>query len=82
MNIVFIQRRQYSNELVHAFVKRLALLSMHLCGAELVSILYLMKQMITKYPTTKSSLLEVDEEGIHNAFSAYEGIYKADINDP
>ncbi|CDW76954.1 UNKNOWN [Stylonychia lemnae] len=82
MNIVFIQRRQYSNDLVHAFVKRLALLQVHLYDTEQLAILYLMKQIITKYPTTKSSLLEMDEEGINNAFNSYEGIYKADISDP
>ena len=34
MTIVFINRRQYSNELVSAFVKRLALISVHLNGPE------------------------------------------------
>eukprot|EP00347_Sterkiella_histriomuscorum_P017847 403347746 len=82
MNIVFIKRRQYSNELVHAFVKRLALFQMQITDAEQVSILYLMKQLITKYPSSKSCLLELDDDGINNAFMAYENIYKPDISDP
>ena len=44
--------------------------------------LYLIKQILTKYPSAKSALLEIDDEGVSNAFTAYEGIYKADINDP
>ena len=50
MTIVFIQRRQYSNDLVSAFVKRLAVVQVHLLGPEQAGVLLLMKQILTKYP--------------------------------
>jgi len=41
-----------------------------------------MKQILTKYPSAKSSLIELDDEGLHNAFSGSFGLYKPDLNDP
>ena len=43
MTIVFIHRRQYSTEMVCAFVKRLALLQIQLTGAEQAGTLLLIK---------------------------------------
>lgn len=82
MTIVFINRRQYSNDLVSAFVKRLAMVSVHLQGPEQAGLLLLIKQILTKYPSSKSSLIELDDEGLSNAFQGPQGLYKADINDP
>lgn len=82
MTIVFITRRQYSNELVSAFVKRLASVQLQLIGPEQAGLLLLIKQILTKYPSAKSSLVELDDEGLTNAFQGPQGLYKADINDP
>ena len=82
LTIVFIQRRQYSNELVSAFVKKLASIQMQLYGPEQAGLLLLIKQILTKYPPAKSSLIELDDEGLTNAFAGSYGLYKPDINDP
>lgn len=49
-------------------------------GYEQIGIIYLIKQILTKYPSSKSALLEVDNEGMSSAFGP--SIYKTDINDP
>ena len=36
--------------------------------------------MLTKYPSARSTLIELDDEGLGNAFNA--SVYKPDINDP
>jgi hypothetical protein len=50
LTIVFIQRRQYSNDLVAAFMKRMALVQMHLMRSQQSGLLFMIKQMMTKYP--------------------------------
>lgn len=55
---------------------------MHLTSSEQVGVLFLLKQILTKYPTAKSSMMEIDDEGLANAFAGDHGIYKSDINDP
>jgi len=78
MTIVFIKRKQFSNELVHAFAKRLAILATQLYGLEQAGVLFLLKQIINKYSSVRSTLMEMDDEG--NAFG--NSAYKADVNDP
>ena len=51
-------------------------------GPEQAGLLLLMKQIMTKYPSAKSSLIELDDEGLSNAFLGPQGLYKPDINDP
>lgn len=41
-----------------------------------------MKSILTKYPSAKSSLIELDEEGLTIAFQGSFGVYKPDLNDP
>ena len=55
---------------------------MHLQGPEQAGLLLLIKQILTKYPTAKSSLIEMDDEGLHNSFLGSFGLYKPDLNDP
>ena len=68
--------------MVNAFVKRLAQVQLHLIGPEQAGCLLLIKQIITKYPTAKSALIEVDQEGLTSSFQGPQGLYKPDINDP
>lgn len=42
-HLVFIEKRQYSNEVIHAFAKRLAILQVHLPEAEQAGVLLLIK---------------------------------------
>jgi len=68
---------------VCAFAKRFAILQTHLGKAEQAGILFLIKQMIDKYPSVKSSFIETDEDGATgNGFGNNSFMYKADVNDP
>ncbi len=87
MSIVFVQRRQYSVDLVNAFLKRMSLVTMHFKGLPLCGILYIIKQILTKYPGARSAMLDWEDEGTSIAFgnssgSIFGGLYRADINDP
>lgn len=63
-----------------AFAKRLASVAVHLTGPEQAGCLLLVKQILTKYPSARSTLIELDDEGLSNAFTV--SVYKPDINDP
>ena len=67
-HLVFVQKRQFQSEVINAFVKRMALFQMHLAPAEQAGVLLLVKQMMAKYPTARSSLLEADEDAIDSGF--------------
>lgn len=51
-------------------------------GPEQAGLLLLIKQILTKYPTAKSSLIELDDEGLHTTFLGSTGLYRPDLNDP
>ena len=51
-------------------------------GPEQAGLLLLIKQILTKYPTAKSNLIELDDEGLHNTFLGSSGLYRPDLNDP
>jgi len=67
---------------INAFVKRMAIFQMHLDAPEQAGVLLLIKQMMLKYPSTRSSLMEADEDDQDHGFGNQSKIYRADINDP
>lgn len=82
MHLVFVEKRQYSNEIILAFARRLATLQAYLPRAEQAGILLLLKQMIEKYPSVKSAFFEYDEDSADRGFGNNSLMYKADVNDP
>lgn len=54
VNIALIQKRQYSNDMVIAFLKRLALICLHSPEHFQCGVLLFMKRVINKYPNAKS----------------------------
>lgn len=84
MDIVFISKKQLSSELINAFVKRLALLSVHLLPQYQAGTLYLIKQMLNKYPSARSQMLEIDDDSVQGGFALTPKtqMYRGDINDP
>jgi hypothetical protein len=81
MHLVFVQKRQFSNEVIIAFARRLATLQVYLPKSEQAGILLLLKQMIEKYPALKSAFLEVEDDSIDKGFGP-RFMYRGDINDP
>jgi hypothetical protein len=53
LHIALIQKRQYSNDLMIAFVKRLSLLALHSPVYFQCGLLLFIKRILTKYPSTK-----------------------------
>jgi len=53
LNISLIQKRQYSNDLIIAFLKRLSLLALHSPVYLQCGILLFIKKVLTKYPNAK-----------------------------
>lgn len=84
LDIVFVQKKQLSSELVNAFVKRLALLQMHLPPAFQLSVLFLIKQMMNKYPSARSNMLEIEDDSVEGGFgiTPRTAMYRGDIRDP
>jgi hypothetical protein len=81
-HLVFVQKRQFQTEVINAFVKRLAILQMHLTAPEQAGVLLLVKQMMAKYPSARSCMLEADEDAIDSGFGNPTLQYRPDINDP
>jgi hypothetical protein len=80
-SIVFLQKRQYSNEVVLAFVKRLIIYAIHMQPYEACSVLLLVKQIFGKYPITKN-LLDVDRDNMPLNSESASVYYRGDIGDP
>lgn len=53
VHIALIQKRQYSNDLMMAFIKRLSLLALHSPVHFQCGLLLMIKKLISKYPNTK-----------------------------
>lgn len=81
-HLVFIQKKQFANEVINAFVKRLALFQMHLPPTEQAGVLLLIKQMMNKYSTARSCMLEADEDALDQGFGQSTLQYRSNINDP
>lgn len=81
-HLVFVQKRQFSTGIIHAFAKRLAILQVHLPEADQAGVLLLIKQIFSKYPATRSCMLEADEDAFGGGFGDSSTLYRADINDP
>ena len=84
MDIVFCQRKQLSAETVNAFVKRLALLQMHMFAPQQAAILLLLKQILNRYPSARSTMLDFEDDSVGGGFgiTPTTALYRADVNDP
>lgn len=84
MEIVFCKRKQISVETTNAFVKRLALLQMHLEPAQQAAILLLIKQILSKYSTARSAMLDFEDDSVGGGFTSTPSttLYRGDLNDP
>lgn len=84
MDIVFCQRKQFSAETTNAFVKRLALFQMHLSPAPQAAVLYLIKQIVHKYSTARSAMLDFEDDSVGGGFgiTPTTALYRGDLNDP
>lgn len=84
MDIVFSKRKQLSTELINAFVKRLASVQVHLPPAWQGPILLLIKTMLNKYPSARSSMLDFEDDSVSGGFAVTPAtaLYRGDLNDP
>ena len=84
MDILFHKRKQLSNELINAFVKRLALVQMHMPPSWQASILLLIKQILNKYSSARSTMLDFEDDSVSGGFgmTPSTAMYRSDLNDP
>ena len=84
MEIVFLKRKQIAVETINAFVKRLALLQLHLEPAFQAAVLLLIKQILGKYASARSAMLDFEDDSVNGGFGQTPGsaLYRGDINDP
>jgi hypothetical protein len=84
MDIVFCKRKQISVETTNAFVKRLALIQLHLEPAPQAAMLLLIKQILNKYSTARSAMLDFEDDSVAGGFHATPAtaMYRGDLNDP
>ena len=84
MHIVFNKRKQISVDTINAFVKRLALVQMHAIPAQQAPLLLLIKQIMNKYPSARSTMLDFEDDSVSGGFSMTPStaLYRAEINDP
>ena len=75
ISLLFLQKREFSIELVCSFVKKLCLIAIHILGSKYVfGIIFTIKHILNKYPQTHR-LLESDEVSERECFNY-------NINDP
>lgn len=79
-----MKRKQISVEVINAFVKRLALIQIHLMPSQQAAILLLLKQILNKYPTARSAMLDFDDDSVAGGFgiTPMNAMYRGDLNDP
>ena len=84
MEIVFNKRKQLSVDIINAFVKRLALVQMHLPQAQQAALLLLIKQIMNRYSSARSAMLDFDDDSVSGGFAATPTTaqYRGDLNDP
>jgi hypothetical protein len=75
LHIVFVQKKQLSQEVVIAFVKRLCILQMHLRDSEQAGVLLLIKQIVQKYSSARTAMLELDDDSIGGGFGISNFMY-------
>ena len=81
---MFISKKQLSAELVNAFVKRLAILQVHMLPPYQAALLFVIKQILNKYPSARSAMLEIEDDSVEGGFgiTPRTAMYKASVNDP
>ena len=84
LKLVFVRKRQLSTELVNAFVKRLAILQMNLQPNQQAAFLFLIKQIVNKYPSARSQMLEIEDDTVGAGFGVTpsQTLYRPELNDP
>ena len=84
MEIVFNKRKQLSVDIINAFVKRLALVQMHLPQAQQAALLLLIKQIMNRYSSARSAMLDFEDDSVSGGFSTTPAValYRGDLNDP
>ena len=84
MDFVFNKKKQLSVDMVNAFVKRLAILQMHMQPAWQAAVLLLIKQLINKYASARSAMLDFEDDSVTGGFAMTprQALYRADLNDP
>lgn len=84
LDIVFLHRKQLSGETVNAFIKRLSILQMHMMPNVQAPLLFLIKQILNRYPSARSQMLEIESDAIGGGFGITPtmSMYRAELNDP
>jgi len=57
---------------------------MHLPASQQAAILFLLKQIFGKYPTTRSQMLEIEDDTVGGGFNVTpdKALYRPDFHDP
>ena len=84
LDIVFNKRKQISIDTINAFVKRLSLIQLHMRPSWQAPMLLMIKQLMNKYPSARSSMLDFDDDSVSGGFNITPttALYRPDINDP
>ena len=84
MEIVFDKRKQLNVETINAFVKRLAIIQVHMPSAWQAPMLLLIKMLLNKYPSARSSMLDFEDDSVTGGFAVTPtlALYRGELNDP
>ena len=84
IDLVFQKRKQLSIEMTNAFVKRLALVQMHLIPSQQAAMLLVIKTILNKYPSARSAMLDIDDDTVTGGFAMTPttALYRGEIDDP
>ena len=84
IDLIFCKKKQIAVEVINSFVKRLALMQMHLLPSQQASLLLLLKQMLNRYPSARSSMLDFEDDSVGGGFATTpnSALYKGELNDP
>ena len=84
LDFVFNKRKQVSVDIINAFVKRLALVQMHLESPHQAAFLLVIKQILNKYASARSAMLDFEDDSVTGGFALTpaQQLYRADLNDP
>eukprot|EP00355_Strombidium_rassoulzadegani_P003147 CAMPEP_0168614820 /NCGR_PEP_ID=MMETSP0449_2-20121227/4181_1 /TAXON_ID=1082188 /ORGANISM="Strombidium rassoulzadegani, Strain ras09" /LENGTH=285 /DNA_ID=CAMNT_0008655531 /DNA_START=895 /DNA_END=1752 /DNA_ORIENTATION=- len=81
-HLVFVVKRQLSNEMVAAFAKKLLIMQAFLPTIQQAGVLLLLKQMLQKYPHARSNLVDLDDDAVGGGYGNNNILYRGDLNDP
>ena len=69
LDFVFNKRKQISIDTINSFVKRLAIVQLHMPCPQQAAFLLLIKQIMNKYPSARSAMLDFEDDSVTGGFA-------------